>query len=159
MAQATVGTSCAAAALAAAVVTQLPWGAPTVVILLCTAIAIGVAFAVWLLRDRLGQVHYGATTILGTVMITAIVYASPTVLVAMSLATLYIPVACCGFFCTRPQSACLIGFAVACCMTVLALRPGWPWWSGLMISGVTVSIGLVVAILARAAADSPTPTR
>jgi diguanylate cyclase (GGDEF)-like protein len=156
MAQATVGTSCGAAALAAAVVTQLPWGVPTVLILACTAVTIGVAVAVWLLRDRLGQVHYGGTAILGTVMITAIVYASPTVLMAMSLATLYIPVACCGFFYTRPQSACLIGFAVACCMTVLALRPAWPWWSGLMTSGVTVSIGLVVAILARAAADSDT---
>ncbi|MCW2733711.1 MAG: hypothetical protein JWR13_4527, partial [Mycobacterium sp.] len=35
MAQATVGTSCGAAALAAAVVTQLPWGVPTVLILAC----------------------------------------------------------------------------------------------------------------------------
>jgi diguanylate cyclase len=45
-------------------------------------------------------------------------------------------------------------FAVTCCMTVLALRPETPWWSGLVASGTTVGVGIVVGILSRFASDA-----
>src|SRR5207253_1614359 len=73
---------------------------------------------------------------------------------AVSVASAYVAVACgAAFFFSWPQAAAQIGFAVFCCMTVLALRPE-SWWSGLIASGFTVAIGIVVAILSRLASDA-----
>jgi diguanylate cyclase (GGDEF)-like protein len=45
-------------------------------------------------------------------------------------------------------------FAVTCCMTVLALHPETPWWSGLVAAGATVGVGIVVGLLSRFASDA-----
>jgi diguanylate cyclase (GGDEF)-like protein len=68
---------------------------------------------------------------------------------------LYISVAIdvCVFF-TWTLAAAHMLFAVTCCMTVLALRPETPWWSGLVASGATVGVGVVVGLLSRFASDA-----
>ena len=92
---------------------------------------------------------------IGTLMVTVAIYESTSPIVAMALASAYVAVACeAAFFFSWPQAAAQVGFAVLCCMTVLALRPASPWWSGLIASGFTVAVGIVVAILSRLASDA-----
>jgi diguanylate cyclase (GGDEF)-like protein len=117
------------------------------------AILVGVSLGVW--GHQLRPVHHHVLAAMGTVMLTIAIYESTSPIAAVALASLYISVAIdvCVFFGWTSAAAQML-FAVACCMTVLALRPGTPWWSGLVASGATVGVGIVVGFLSRYASDA-----
>ena len=133
--------------LGAAVTTQMPQGphdsaivygnAAVVYSLAGVAILVGVSLLLW--GDRLRSSHHQVLVCVGTLMITVAIHESTSPIVAMALASAYVAVACeAAFFFSWPQAAAQVGFAVLCCMTVLALRPASPWWSGLVASGFAV---------------------
>jgi diguanylate cyclase (GGDEF)-like protein len=117
------------------------------------AVLVGVSLVVW--GRQLRPVHHHALIATGTIMLTIGIYESTSPIAAVALSSLYISVAIdvCVFF-TWTLAAAHMLFAVTCCMTVLALRPETPWWSGLVASGATVGVGVVVGLLSRFASDA-----
>jgi diguanylate cyclase (GGDEF)-like protein len=142
--------------LGVVVATQLPPGPGSVHIVFGvagTAIVIGASVVIW--GHQLFPVHHHVLVASGTVMLTLAIYESTSPIAAVALSSLYISVAIdvCVFFGWTMAAAHML-LAVACCMTVLALRPGTPWWSGLVASGATVGVGVVVGFLSRYASDA-----
>ncbi|MFC7447275.1 putative bifunctional diguanylate cyclase/phosphodiesterase [Rhodococcus daqingensis] len=117
------------------------------------AVCFGVGVLVW--GERLEPSFYHPLVAVATVLISVAMYESTSSIAAVSLASFYVFIACdASFFFSWPMAAGHMIFAVACCMTVLAVRPGLPWWSGLIASGVTVVVGCVVGVLRRLASDA-----
>jgi diguanylate cyclase (GGDEF)-like protein len=142
--------------LGVVVATQMPSGPGNVRVVYGiggAAVLIGVSLAVWGHQLRPGHHHVLVAT--GTVILTIAIYESTSPIAAVALSSLYISVAIdvCVFF-TWTLAAAHMLFAVTCCMTVLALRPETPWWSGLVASGTTVGVGIVVGLLSRFASDA-----
>ena len=117
------------------------------------AVVTGVSLVVW--GHHLRPVHHHLLVATGTVMVTIGIYESTSAIAAVALSSLYVSVAIdvCVFFSWTLAAAHML-FAVACCMTVLALRPETPWWSGLVASGTTVGVGIVVGLLSRFASEA-----
>jgi diguanylate cyclase (GGDEF)-like protein len=117
------------------------------------AVLIGASLVMW--GHQLRPVHHHALAAMGTVMLTIAIYESTSAIAAVALSSLYVSVAIdvCVFFAWVLAAAHML-FAVTCCMTVLALRPETPWWSGLAASGATVGAGIVVGLLSRAASEA-----
>jgi hypothetical protein len=105
------------------------------------AMLVGISLVVW--GHHLRPVHHHAVAAAGTMMLTVAIYESTSAIAAVALSSLYVSVAIdvCVFFSWTLAAAHML-FAVTCCMTVLALRPETPWWSGLVASGATVSVGI-----------------
>jgi diguanylate cyclase (GGDEF)-like protein len=142
--------------LGVVVATRMPPGPGSMTVVYgvaAAAILVGVSLGVW--GHQLRPVHHHVLAAMGTVMLTIAIYESTSPIAAVALASLYISVAIdvCVFFGWTSAAAQML-FAVACCMTVLALRPGTPWWSGLVASGATVGVGIVVGFLSRYASDA-----
>jgi diguanylate cyclase (GGDEF)-like protein len=142
--------------LGVVVATRMPPGPGSMTVVYGVAVAailVGVSLGVW--GHQLRPVHHHVLAAMGTVMLTIAIYESTSPIAAVALASLYISVAIdvCVFF-GWTSAAAQILFAVACCMTVVALRPGTPWWSGLVASGATVGVGIVVGFLSRYASDA-----
>jgi diguanylate cyclase (GGDEF)-like protein len=136
--------------------TRMPSGPGSVSVVYGVAGAaalIGVSLVLW--GRQLRPVHHHALVAAGTIMLTIAIYESTSPIAAVALSSLYISAAIyvCVFF-TWTLAAAHMLFAVTCCMTVLALRPETPWWSGLVASGTTVGVGIVVGILSRFASDA-----
>ena len=117
------------------------------------AVLVGVSLVVW--GHQLRPVHHHGLVAAGTIMLTIAIYESTSAVAAVALSTLYVSVAIdvCVFFGWTLAAAHML-FAVTCCMTVFALRPETPWWSGLVASGATVGVGIVVGLLSRFALDA-----
>jgi diguanylate cyclase (GGDEF)-like protein len=117
------------------------------------AMLVGISLVVW--GHHLRPVHHHAVAAAGTMMLTVAIYESTSAIAAVALSSLYVSVAIdvCVFFSWTLAAAHML-FAVTCCMTVLALRPETPWWSGLVASGATVSVGIVVGLLSRFASEA-----
>jgi diguanylate cyclase (GGDEF)-like protein len=117
------------------------------------AVLIGVSLVVW--GHQLRPVHYQALVPTGTMMLTIAIYESPSPIAAVALSTLYVSGAIdvCVFYAWTLAAAHML-FAVSCCMAVFALRPETPWWSGLVASGATVGVGIVVGVLSRFASEA-----
>jgi hypothetical protein len=130
-----------------------PGGVSIVFTLAGMAALIGIGLMAW--GHQLRPTHHHALLAMGTIMLTIAIYESTSPIAAVAFASLYISVAidACVFF-TWKLAAVHVLFAVTCCMAVLALRPGSPWWSGLVAAGATVGVGIVVGLLSRFAADS-----
>jgi diguanylate cyclase (GGDEF)-like protein len=142
--------------LGVVIATRMPPGPGSMTVVYgvaAAAIFVGVSLVVW--GHQLRSVHHQVLAAMGTVMLTIAIYESTSPIAAVALASLYISVAIdvCVFFGWASAAAQML-FAVACCMTVLALRPGTPWWSGLVASGTTVGVGIVVGFLSRYASDA-----
>jgi len=142
--------------LGVVVATQMPSGPGNVLVVYGVAgaaVLVGVSLVVW--GRQLRPVHHHALIATGTIMLTIGIYESTSPIAAVALSSLYISVAIdvCVFF-TWTLAAAHMLFAVTCCMTVLALRPETPWWSGLVASGATVGVGVVVGLLSRFASDA-----
>jgi diguanylate cyclase (GGDEF)-like protein len=118
-----------------------------------TAMLVGISLVVW--GHKLRPEDHHALAAAGTVMLTIAIYESTSAIAAVALSSLYVSVAIdvCVFFAWALVAAHML-FAVTCCMTVLALRPETPWWSGLVASGTTVGVGIVVGLLSRFASDA-----
>lgn len=92
---------------------------------------------------------------LGTVLITVAIHWLPGNTAAVTLSSLYVFVACdAAFFFSTHVTGLEITFAVVCCMVVTGTREHLQWWIGLIPAGVTLVVGVVVAILARMAAEA-----
>jgi diguanylate cyclase (GGDEF)-like protein len=142
--------------LGVAVATQMPPGPGSVGVVYGVggaAMLIGVSLVVG--GHRLRPVHYHVLVAGGTIMLTIATYESTSPIAAVALSTLYVSVAIavCVFFVWALAAAHML-FAVTCCMTVLALHPDTPWWSGLVAAGATVGVGIVVGLLSRFASDA-----
>jgi diguanylate cyclase (GGDEF)-like protein len=142
--------------LGVVVATRMPTGPGNVHVVYGVAgaaVLVGVSLVVW--GHQLRPVHHHALIATGTIMLTIGIYESTSPIAAVALSSLYISVAIdvCVFF-TWTLAAAHMLFAVTCCMTVLALRPETPWWSGLVASGTTVGVGIVVGMLSRFASDA-----
>ncbi len=142
--------------LGVVVATRMPSGPGNVVVvygIAGAAVLMGVSLVVW--GHRLRPVHHHVLVATGTIMLTIATYESTSPIAAVALSSLYISVAIdvCVFF-SWTLAAAHMFLAVACCMTVLAVRPETPWWSGLVASGATVGVGIVVGILSRLASDA-----
>jgi diguanylate cyclase (GGDEF)-like protein len=136
--------------------TQMPGGPGDLRVVYGIAIAAvltGVGMLMW--GDRLRPMHHHILVTVGTIMLTVAIYESTSPIAAVALASLYLSVAiyACVFF-TWTLAAVHVLFAVTCCMTVLALRPGSPWWSGTVAAGATVGVGAVVGLLSRHASHA-----
>ena len=139
------------------VATQIPDGPPgdvhVVFGVAAAAVVIGMGVASWghLLRPAL----YHPLVAGGTIMVTIVIFESTSSVAAVAFATLYVSVAIdvCVFF-TWALAAAHVIFAVICCMSVLALLPGTPWWAGVVASGATIGVGIVVGFLSRVASDA-----
>jgi diguanylate cyclase (GGDEF)-like protein len=143
-------------ALGLVLATRMPSGPGSVGVVYCiagAAVLIGVSLVLW--GRQLRPVHHHALVATGTIMLTIAIYESTIPIAAVALSSLYISVAIdvCVFFCWTLAAAHML-FAVTCCTTVLALHPGTPWWSGLVASGTTVGVGIVVGLLSRFASDA-----
>ncbi len=117
------------------------------------AVLVGIGLVAW--GHHLRPVHHHALAATGTIMLTIGIYESTSSIAAVALSTLYVSVAIdvCVFFSWTLAAAHML-LAVTCCMTVLALRPETPWWSGLVASGATVGVGIVVGLLSRFASEA-----
>jgi diguanylate cyclase (GGDEF)-like protein len=117
------------------------------------AVLVGVSLVLW--GHQLRPVRHHALAATGTIMLTVAIYESTSPIAAVALSSFYISVAIdvCVFFAWSLAVAHML-FAVTCCMTVLALRPDTPWWSGLVASGATVGVGIVVGLLSRFASNA-----
>jgi diguanylate cyclase (GGDEF)-like protein len=117
------------------------------------ATLMGISLVVW--GRHLRPVHHHALAATGTALLTIAIYESTSAIAAVALSSLYVSAAVdvCVFFSWTLAAAHML-FAVTCCMTVLALRPETPWWSGLVASGATVSVGIVVGLLSRFASQA-----
>ncbi|MFC7673797.1 putative bifunctional diguanylate cyclase/phosphodiesterase [Mycolicibacterium sp. GCM10028919] len=113
---------------------------------------VGLTVLLWGERLRLWQFHLMVLT--ATLQITVSVYESANPSVAVSFATLYVFIACAAFFVAWPAAALQLGAALVCCTTAMAMTSTVPWWSGLVASGTTVAIGIVIAILGRLVFDA-----
>jgi diguanylate cyclase (GGDEF)-like protein len=138
------------------VATTMPSGPGNVSVVYAVAgagLLMGIGLVVW--GHHLRPAHHHAVAAAGTVMLTIAIYESTSAIAAVALSTLYVSVAIdvCVFFSWTLAAAHML-FAVTCCMTVLALRPETPWWSGLVASGATVSVGIVVGLLSRFASEA-----
>jgi diguanylate cyclase (GGDEF)-like protein len=136
--------------------TQMPSGPGSVSVVYGVAgaaVLVGISLVLW--GRQLRPIHHQALAATGTIMLTIAIYESTSPIAAVALSSLYISVAIdvCVFFSWTLAAAHML-FAVTCCMTVLALRPGTPWWSGLVASGTTVGVGIVVGLLSRFASDA-----
>jgi diguanylate cyclase (GGDEF)-like protein len=156
MALTTGGLFLVSGSLALLLATQMPDGPGDRSVVYGVAIAgvlIGIGLLGW--GHQLRPVHHHALVASGTVMLTIGIYESTSPVAAVALASLYIPAAidACAFF-TWTLAAIHVLLAVTCCMTVLALRPGSPWWSGAVAAGTTVGAGIVVGLLSRYASDA-----
>ncbi len=134
----------------------MPEGPGNLIIVSAAALAsvlFGIGLLIW--GDRLHLRSHQALVTVATLLITIAIAQSTSNTAALSLATFYVFIACdAAFFFSWMMAAAQIGFAVACCMTVLASRPDLPWWSGLIASGATVAVGGVVGVLGRLASDA-----
>jgi diguanylate cyclase (GGDEF)-like protein len=156
MAWTTGGLFVVSGSLGLLLATQMPFGPGSVTIVYGTAgaaVLLGIGVAVW--GHRLSPIHHHGLAAGGTIMLTIAVYESTSPVAAVALTALYISVAIdvCVFFNWRLAAAHVL-FAVTCCMVISALHPGSPWWAGLVASGATVGVGIVVGLLSRFAADS-----
>jgi diguanylate cyclase (GGDEF)-like protein len=136
--------------------TQMPSGPGSVSVVYGVAgaaVLVGISLVLW--GRQLRPAHHHALAATGTIMLTIAIYESTTSIAAVALSSLYVSVAidACVFFSWALAAAHML-FAVTCCMTVLALRPETPWWSGLVASGATVGVGIVVGLLSRFASDA-----
>ena len=111
------------------------------------ALLVGVTVLLWGQRLQLWQFHL--MVVVATLQITVAVYQSANPATAVSIATLYVFIACVAFFVAWPSAALQLAFSVACCMAAVGVAPTVPWWSGLAVSGSTVVLGIVIAILGR----------
>ena len=111
------------------------------------ALVVGVTVLLWGQRLQLWQFHL--MVVVATLQITVSVYEAANPATAVSIATLYVFIACVAFFVAWPIAALQLALAVACCMTAVGLAPTVPWWSGLAVSGSMVGLGVVIAILGR----------
>jgi diguanylate cyclase (GGDEF)-like protein len=142
--------------LGVVVATRMPSGPGSVSVIYGVAgaaVLIGVSLVLW--GHQLRPIHHHALVATGTIMLTIAIYESTSPIAAVALSSLYVSVAIdvCVFF-TWTLAAAHMLLAVTCCMTGLALRPETPWWSGLVSSGATVGVGIVVGLLSRFAADA-----
>jgi diguanylate cyclase (GGDEF)-like protein len=142
--------------LGVVVATQMPSGPGNVGVVYAVggaALLIGVSLIAW--GHRLRPVHHQALVAAGTIMLTIAIYESTSPIAAVAFSTLYVSAAIdvCVFFGWTLAAAHML-FAVSCCMAVFALRPETPWWSGVVASGATVGVGIVVGILSRFASDA-----
>jgi diguanylate cyclase (GGDEF)-like protein len=117
------------------------------------AVLTGVSLVVW--GHQLRPIHHHVLVATGTAMLTIAIYESTSAIAAVALSSLYVSAAIdvCVFFPWAMASAHMI-FAVTCCMSALTLRPETPWWSGLVASGATVGVGIVVGLLSRFASEA-----
>jgi len=117
------------------------------------AVLVGLSLVVW--GHQLRPVHHHILVATGTAMLTLGIYESTSAIAAVALSSLYVSAATdvCVFYDWALAAAHML-FAVTCCMTVLALRPETPWWSGLVASGTTVGVGIVVGLLSRFASEA-----
>jgi diguanylate cyclase (GGDEF)-like protein len=138
------------------IATQMPSGPGNVSVVYGVAgaaVLVGVSVLVW--GHQLRPVHYHALVATGTIMLTIGIYESTSPIAAVALSALYVSVAIdvCVFFAWTVATAHML-FAVACCMTVMVLHPETPWWAGLVASGATVGVGIVVGLLSRFASEA-----
>jgi diguanylate cyclase (GGDEF)-like protein len=113
---------------------------------------VGVSVLLWGRRLRLWQ--FNVIVIVATLMITVSVYQTANPAIAVSFATLYVFIACAAFFIAWPVAALHLMLAVACCMAAIGASPTVSWWSGLVASGTTATIGIVIVILGRIMANT-----
>jgi diguanylate cyclase (GGDEF)-like protein len=106
----------------------------------------------WDQRMRLWQ--FLAMVAVATLQITVSVMATVDPVIAVSFATLYVFVSCAAFFVAWPVAALLLSLAVACCLAAFGVSSTAPWWSGLVASGTTAVIGIVIANLGRMASNA-----
>jgi diguanylate cyclase (GGDEF)-like protein len=156
MALTTGGLFLVGGSLGVLLATQMPGGPGELFVVYGIAIAavlVGIGLLAW--GHQLRPIHHHVLVAGGTIMLTVAIYESTSPIAAVALASLYISTAidACVFF-TWTLAAVHVLFAVTCCMTVLALRPGSPWWSGAVAAGATVGVGIVVGLLSRFAADA-----
>jgi diguanylate cyclase (GGDEF)-like protein len=111
------------------------------------AVSVGVLVLVCGQRLRPWQLH--AVVVVATLQITVSVLQANNPAIAVSFATLYVFVACAAFFVAWPAATLQLTFAVACCMAAYGVTSTVPWWSGLVASGTTAAIGIVIIIVGR----------
>jgi diguanylate cyclase (GGDEF)-like protein len=116
------------------------------------ACAVGALVLLWGRRLRLWQFH--AMVVVATLQTTVSVFEATNPAVAVSFATLYVFTACAAFFLPWPAAIVQLVVAIACCMVALGVTSTVPWWSGLVASGTTAAIGIVIAILGRVALNA-----
>ncbi|CAM3125521.1 putative bifunctional diguanylate cyclase/phosphodiesterase [Skermania piniformis] len=119
----------------------------------CVAAIVGVGVLGW--GDRLPPRTHHLPIAFGTTLISIVVVYSPNVYGAMALSTMYVFVACdAAFFFTLTAAALHLLYAVVSCVVLLGTRDGLPWWAGVLTASVAVSVGAVVHVLGRLAAEA-----
>jgi diguanylate cyclase (GGDEF)-like protein len=112
----------------------------------------GVVVLLWGERLRPWQFH--AMVAVAILQITVSVNQATNPVIAVSLATLYVFVACAAFFVAWPAAVLELALAVICCLAAMTLSQTVPWWSGLVAAGTTALIGTVITILGRVVAKA-----
>jgi diguanylate cyclase len=157
MAWTTGGLFFVSGSLGIVVATQMPAGPPGDVHVVFAMAGAAVLIGVGLVKcgHRLRPTHYHPLVASGTIMLTVVILESTSSVAAVAFAGLYVSVAIdvCVFF-TWALAAAHSLFAVACCTAAIALHPGTPWWAGVVASGATLGVGIVVGLLSRVASDA-----
>ncbi|MCG5433055.1 bifunctional diguanylate cyclase/phosphodiesterase [Mycobacterium sp. MYCO198283] len=110
-------------------------------------VTLGVCTLLW--GRRLSFWQFQILTLIATVQVSVAVYEASTAFGAVSMATLYVFIACAGFFVPWPAAVVHVGLAVLCCLLTLAQTSAAPWWAGLIAAGTTAAIGSLIAFLSR----------
>ena len=151
MALTTGGLFFVSGTIALVLATQMPEGPGNVAVvygLAGAASLVGVSLVLW--GYQLDPAHHHALVATGTMMLTIAIFESTSAVAAVAMSSLYISVAidACVFFAWMSAAAHVL-FAVICCMTILMLRLDTPWRAGLVASGATAGVGIVVGLLSR----------
>ena len=108
---------------------------------------LGVFVLLW--GKRLRPWHFHAIVVVAILQISVSVSQTTNPVLAVSVATLYVFIACAAFFVEWPAGALQLALASVSCLVAMGQTQAAPWWAGLIPAGTTAAIGTVVIVLGR----------
>lgn len=131
-----------------------PPGSRTVLFVLC-AIALALGAVSFLTRSHFTARKHHVLIALATIIVSAAVFAATSDVAAVSIAVFYTFIACDAAFMFAPNHAALhCGGCAVGCIAAMSARSETPAWIGVIPAGTAVVVGVVVAVLARLAAQA-----
>ncbi|MDG4665728.1 bifunctional diguanylate cyclase/phosphodiesterase [Mycobacterium sp. 236(2023)] len=117
------------------------------------AIATSIGLTVLWTGSRVTLWQFHVLVVAASLQITASVLGS-TGIASVSVATLFVFIACSAFFVAWPTAAAHVAVGVVCCVAALSFRPDVPWFTGVVTAAVTAAIGTLIIILGQSVAKA-----
>ena len=139
----------------AAIAAVMPPGRGKIVVF--ATVLVSFLIGAWLLAkaDRIAPLSVELAGLMGTVILVVAILSATSDIAALSLSSYFVFVSCNAAFFLPPRRAALhTAVAAVTCFVAIGLRPGLPWWCGLVTVAVVVVVGAAVGVLVRIASDA-----